>query len=213
MAKLRFSKVVFLILIFVSCGTKYKKSQNSVASSEPQISTFDSTNLKAKMNLKLPEDGIRRKLEHFAIMCPPMLLSTNWDDHRRIIPLSEEQFLKFDLKKVIDQRPQFEEAYFKFNERIKLSEDYNTILFNVGYSDGNELSSILVNYTKDYKLIDYVDVSYYEFVNEFVIIDSELQADTISITKYLYETGDEMVTNEKVKILQDGTFEKIYNKR
>ena len=78
--------------------------------------------------------------------------------------------------------PKFQNASISINERIDLSSNYQTFAFNITYNDGQEISTLLVNYTLKNEIIDFIEASYYEFITEETFIDSQLEKNQITVT-------------------------------
>lgn len=191
-------KLILLLFIAGSCSTEQStKSQETL--SDSAISSE-------------PKPDELSELEDYAIQKTPISLRTNWDDQRKIAPLSREQIEKFNLGKIISAHPEFEKANIQINERVGLSKEFSSILFNFSYSNDNEIKSVLINYESYFQVIDYLDVSYYEFAEGLISIESRVSNDTITISKSIFNGESDSVTESVFKVLPDGMFEKIDGK-
>ena len=142
-------------------------------------------------------------LDEYKMMETPFLDSTNFDNHKADKLLTKRQIKRLGLDQVLKIDPYaYENSKIGVNYILDLSQDFKSIVFYYYFFD-HEMSSILVNYSSDFKVIDHKMVAMDEIAESILRTESLIEKDKITITNYqfLNETFKE---TEIVKIQADG---------
>lgn len=190
--------VSFLIVILaalISCHKKENKSENLNAE-------IPKTEIKDTVNIE--DTDFQKFVNHFSESSLPYKDSTNFDNVEKLANLPDKQISQLKLKEL------FPDIHsFKINNHFNLSDNFESL--SVTYFKGEmEVSTELINYTKEGKIIDHIEISYDEIAESAFRKESLIDKNQIIV--YSENNFDEPVKTEKEKILinSDGHF-KIKN--
>lgn len=185
------SFLVVILATLISCNKKENKSE-SLNSEIPKIETKDTLNVK--------ETDFQKFVDHFSESSLPHKDSTNFDNVEKLADLSERQISQLKLKEL------FPDIHsFKINNHFNLSDNFESL--SVTYFKGEmEVSTELINYTKEGKIIDHIEISYDEIAESAFRKESLINKNQIIV--YSENSFEEPVKTEKEKIFinSDGHF-------
>ena len=142
MTNLKITILLFVTICFIACNTKAKTEDNKTESDSPQ---------------KLSE-----MWEIFPLKKQPVIDTTNFDNIIKSKEFKKEEIKILKLNKVY---PEIEKRNSNFkvypSYKLDLSDQYYTLIINI-YKGEHELEALLVNYSKDERIISYKVISYDE---------------------------------------------------
>jgi hypothetical protein len=108
-----------------------------------------------------PENTNDPLLSKFQLLELPHTDSTGYDKHENVVELSDEEAIKLKLASTIGTKDIQYIKKFNAHYRINFSDDFYSLVFCYQYSE-NEYFSVLVNYAKNFELIDFKEITYDE---------------------------------------------------
>jgi len=164
------------------------------------FSAFSQTNRNEKLNVKKSDYSFVRS---YVLSLLPHIDSTNFDNHKAVKFLTKRQIELLKLDKVFRKEYiDFDQSKIGINYILNLSENYTTIVIFFYFSE-MELSSTLINYDKEFDIIDFKTVAMDEIAESIFRTESLIEKNKITITnfKFFNETIHEKVF---IEILDDG---------
>jgi hypothetical protein len=152
-------KLVFLLpmIFLLSCTSNSDKKSGNAGMINDSLSGFD---LNTMITKTIFDSVPFEKLPYIDSICIESSMPL------RKIPLSEIniEFLKLkklgDFRKYYDQIP---DSLFSLVCRLALSRNFYSLVFN--YNNSNESMNYVINYDRDFRVIDYIETSYIEWVD------------------------------------------------
>ena len=194
------NKIYFFIIILafniVSCNTKVKTEDTKT------VSSISESNSPAKLN----EIWKSLPLKSF-----PVIDSTNFDNIIKSTEFKKEEIRILKLNKVYPAIEK-ENADFKVypSYKIILSDEYYTLILNI-YKGEHEIETLLINYTKDEKIISYKVISYDEIAEGLSRKHAAINKHIITVIDEFY--GDKkQIDTTKFHINRNGEINQIKTK-
>jgi hypothetical protein len=130
----------------------------------------------------------------------PVIETTNFDNYKFKDSLSREEIKILKLEKVVNG----DILNIWINYRINISPNYRTIVVSYMPND-NELYTVLINYTKNYDIIDFDTVAYDEIAESCTRIVSEIKKKSLEVThiNYCSENPDNPEKNTIIYIIAE----------
>lgn len=100
----------------------------------------------------------------------------------RNISLSAKTIEFLQIKNIRDFKEydwQMPDSAFSIVCRLKLSKDFYSLIFN--YDGENETMNYMINYDREYKVIDYIETSYDELVESVSRINSTIDTSGVNV--------------------------------
>jgi len=163
-----FFRLLYLvsILLFFSCGNNTAKSiQQQEISQEFDV---------------FANECIKFDIESLKVNALPFVDSTSFDNFSFENKLNQVQIQKLKLDERFGSV-----SVFYLNYRIELSENFISLV--VSYERGeHELFTILVNYDRDYRIIDALYIAYHEIAESWFRKIGTIHTDKIIVEKFNY---------------------------
>jgi hypothetical protein len=183
MNRLTFIVLSTILILNFSCSENPKGLAKVDNSQENTILTSDSTFMH---NIPIKE--------------LPYLDSTNFLNSHLGDSLTQDQIQMLSLNKIDSG----DEINFWINYRLNISTGFNSIV--VSYMpDENELCTVLINYTKLNKIIDFDTIAYDEIAESCINIQSRILKNSIEVKKTNYCSDDSDHPQVQTKLLMINT--------
>ena len=165
----------------------------------------NSVNSENKKNRKPINPKIKALLEKTGFLKAPHFYSFE-DDFYSVVklkPLSDELFELFSIKKIEEDCEYKGKIWLRY--QINLSDNFRTLIFAT--YDGAIGKNILVNYTNDFKLIDFKQIAFEDYIEGYYSERTQIEKNKIIIYK------DEKKKDKTIfKINTDGKINSLKNK-
>ena len=129
----------------------------------------------------------------------PLIDSTNFDNHVEGKLLSKEEQKLLKLPSIFEDQLNDEKAKIGISYLPKISDNFQSIVFYF-YPNSTEVISMLVNYDKDFTIINSQVLAYDEITEGMLKTTSKLDKNSIELTEYISENP----TTLHFKISNDG---------
>ena len=129
----------------------------------------------------------------------PIIDSTNFDNYEAKSFLSKNEIEILKLSKIIPDN----NVEIALNYQIKISENFKTLVFSF-YPSENEITTILVNYDKDYKIIDSRIIAYDEIAESWLRTTSKIEKNNLKIIENNCSSGQDIETISNYVINETG---------
>lgn len=117
----------------------------------------------------------------------PLIDSTNFNNHIEGKLLSKEEQKLLKLPSVFEDQLNDEKAKIGISYLPKISDEFQSIVFYF-YPNSKEVISMLVNYDKDFAIINSQVLAYDEIIDGMLKTTSKLDKNKIELTEYISET-------------------------
>ena len=129
----------------------------------------------------------------------PVIDSTNFSNHLEGKLLTRGQQKKLGLDTIFGEKLNKKTTKVGISYLPEISENYTSIVYYF-YIDNNELTSMLVNYDNEYKIINSQMVAYDEIADDVLETVGTIYKDKIVLKEYVANTPSEIRFN----ILENG---------
>lgn len=179
-----------ILATIISCK---KENKSKSLNAEPV-----KTEVKDTPNIE--ETDFQKFVHHFSESSLPYKDSTNFDNVEKLADLSEKEISQLKLKELFPGINSF-----KVNNRFPFSKNFESLSITYFKSE-MELSTELINYTHEGKVIGHMEISYDEVAES--AFRKESLIDKNKITVYSINSFEEPVKTEKAEFLinSDGSF-------
>jgi len=138
-------------------------------------------------------------LSKYPVKDLPVIDSTNFSNHVEGKLLNKKQQLKLGLDTIFGEQIDDKNCKIGISYLPKISEDFTSIVY-YSYSNNTELTSILVNYNKEFKIINNQMVAYDEIADGVLKSTAMIYKDKIVLKEFVSENASII----KFDILQNG---------
>ena len=129
----------------------------------------------------------------------PLIDSTNFSNHVEGKLLSKEEQKLLKLPSIFEDQLNNEKAKIGISYLPKISDDFQSVVFYF-YPNNVEVISMLVNYDKDFTIINSQVLAYDEITDGMLKTTSKLDKNRIELTEYISDNPSTLY----FKILNDG---------
>ena len=129
----------------------------------------------------------------------PVIDSTNFSNHVEGKLLNKKQQKQLGLNTIFGEKLDRKTTKVGVSYLPKLSDNYISVVYYF-YIDNNELTSMLVNYSSDYKIINSQLVAYDEIADGILETTGTIYSDKIVLQEYVADSPTEI----KFDILENG---------
>lgn len=188
--------LVIITFTIISCNSKAKKEENKTIFLKTESISHNTLN---EIWKTLP------------LKKSPIIDSTNFDNIIKLKEFNKEEIKLLKLKKVYPEIEK-ENSPFKIypSYKLELSDQYYTLIINI-YKGEHELETLLVNYSKDEKIINYKVISYDEIAEGWSRKHSKINSNVITVIDEFYGNNKQNDTT-KFHINRNGEINQIKTK-
>ncbi|KAB1153998.1 hypothetical protein F7018_16060 [Tenacibaculum aiptasiae] len=116
----------------------------------------------------------------------PLIDSTNFDNHVEGKLLNKEEQKLLKLPSIFEDQLDNEKAKIGISYLPKISDNFQSVVFYF-YPNNNEVISMLVNYDKDFTIINSQVLAYDEITDGILKTTSKIDKNRIVLTEYVSE--------------------------
>jgi len=138
-------------------------------------------------------------LKEYSTKNLPVIDTTSFSNHVEGKLLTKKQQKKLGLNTIFGEKLDRNKNKVGISYLPKISNNYISIVYYF-YIDNNELTSMLVNYNSDYKIINSQMLAYDEITDGLLKSTSTIYSDKIVLKEYIADTPTEIRYN----ILENG---------
>lgn len=138
-------------------------------------------------------------LEDYKVKNLPIEENTNFSNHAEVALLSKKEQKILSLDTILGEELKNEKARIEVSYLANISENYTSIVYCF-YPNDTEITTILVNYTKDFKFISSQIVAYDEIADGLLKTTSTIYKDKIELKEFVADNPSSMLFN----ILENG---------
>ena len=138
-------------------------------------------------------------LNKYPVKNLPITDSTNFSNHVEGKLLTKEEQEKLALRDVFGEQLDTQNVKAGISYLPKISDKFTSVVFYL-YSDNTELTSVLVNYDQDFKIINNQMVAYDEIADGLLKSQSMIYNDKIVLKEFVSESASII----KFDILENG---------
>ncbi len=138
-------------------------------------------------------------LKDYSAKTLPLIDSTSFSNHVEGNLLTKKQQRQLGLNTIFGEKLDKETTKVGVSYLPKISENFNSVVYYF-YIDNKELTSMLVNYTSDYKIINSQMVAYDEIADGILHCVGTIYNDKILLKEYVADSPTEI----EFKILENG---------
>ena len=138
-------------------------------------------------------------IESYSFKNLPLIDTTNFDNFKISDTLTKAQVKSLKLEKIIPE----ENVVFGINYKLNLSTNFITLVISC-YPSLNELTTYLVNYDKDFNIIDFKTIAYDEIAESWLRTTSKIENMRIEITEHNSSSGQEITKTTLFEINENG---------
>jgi len=138
-------------------------------------------------------------LKEYSTKSLPVIDSTNFSNHVEGVLLTKKQQRQLGLNNIFGEKLDRETTKVGVSYLPKISENYISVVYYF-YIDNKELTSMLVNYTPEYKIINSQMVAYDEIADGILKTVGTIYNNKIVLTEYVSDNPSEI----EFKILENG---------
>ena len=129
----------------------------------------------------------------------PYTDSTNFNNHIEGKLLSDKEQKKLGLESVLGEQLKANNAKVGVSYLPKISDEFTSVVYYL-YTDNRELTSVLVNYDQEFKIINSQMIAYDEIIDDVIKSESMIYKDKIVLKEYISENASII----KYDILKNG---------
>ncbi len=184
-----------ILLLSISCGNN-KKTEIVKENIETENIAIDSS-----IPLTIQEVNIELDfLKNLKVVELPYRDSTNFDNHRNVRQMAENEIEQLKLKSKVPDGSEF-----ALNYKIHFSNNFYAIVINYQLGD-HELFSTLITYDNAYNIIDLLNVAYDEIAESWFRKESTIYKEHIVVEDISYTDGNPQIVKTNYKIDSNGMF-------
>lgn len=194
MKKVLYLLLSILLIGFYSCNSDSSDNKNTIK-----------TKIKKKNSEETINPKINKELEKVSFLKIPHSYSFD-DDFNAVVklnPLSDELFELLSIKKIEEDLKYKGQVWLR--HKINLSNNFRTLVF--AYYDNAVGINTLVTYTKDFKLIDFKNITFEDYIEGYYRETTQIEKNKIIINR-----DGEKKDKDIFKINANGKINSIKNK-
>ena len=210
--KIRNYTLLVIVFLFLSCGNSKNKnpgkgSTDSIPASQQAESTDTSVNNISVIDSNFAEtDKIDRSTwKDLPIKKFPITDTTNfnWYDPTERDTIAEKEIKRLKLKS-LNEYTETESASFHYNYRIHFSDDFYSIVISIGFYEA--LATCLVNFDKNDKIIDKLEIAFDEIAESIYWKTSEINQNLIVVEATTHYGDPPIIKTKNYIIEKSGKF-------
>lgn len=144
-----------------------------------------------------------RFVDVLPVKSTPFVDSTSFDSYEMKEKLTSEQVALLHLDKIVSKDDFLSTTSFALRYRVNLSSQFQTVV--VSYlPNENELYTLLVNYDRNFHVIDFYQIAYDEIAENFLRTESTISKDGIVVTDLECTTGTDVTKVTTYRVAASG---------
>ena len=195
-----------IVFLFVSC--RNSKNTNSDKGGADSISTSQQAEFTDSTNFEhfTETDKVDRSIwKDLPIKNLPIIDTTNfdWYDLMERDTIDEKEIKRLNLKS-LNEYTEIGYASFHYNYRIQFSDDFYSIVISIGFYEA--LATCLVNFDKNDKIIDKLEIAFDEIAESIYWKTSEINQNLIVVEATTHYGDPPIIKTKNYIIEKSGKF-------